>query len=304
MRTITIGKLRSLQQCTSPQGTFTCLALDHRQNLRRALSPQDPGRVTDGELSNFKLEVTSNLARFSTAVLLDPEVSAAQAIATGCLPGQVGLVVALEFTGYNGLPIARQSQVLPDWSVEKAKRMGASMVKLLVYYHPQSPTAAEIEDFVRLIGEECSRFDLGLMLEPLSYSLQEGSSLSSAEKRFVVTETARRLVVPGVDILKSEFPLDAHGGEDEKSWAEACAEISSASPVPWILLSAAVDYESYLRQVLVACQAGAAGIAVGRAVWQEAVGLKGSERSIFLQTSARERLTRLTELCSQNARPI
>ncbi len=80
--------------------------------------------------------------------------------------------------------------------------MGASMVKLLVYYHPQSPTAAEIEDFVRLIGEECSRFDLGLMLEPLSYSLQEGLSLSSAEKRFVVTETARRLVVPGVDILK------------------------------------------------------------------------------------------------------
>ena len=32
----TIGKLRGLQQCTSPRGTFTCLALDHRQNLRKA----------------------------------------------------------------------------------------------------------------------------------------------------------------------------------------------------------------------------------------------------------------------------
>jgi tagatose-1,6-bisphosphate aldolase len=304
MKTISIGKLRGLQQCTSPQGTFTCLALDHRQNLRRALSPQDPSRVTDGELSSFKLEVISNLAKFATAVLLDPEVSAAQAIATGCLPGQVGLVVALESTGYNGIPTARQSQVLPDWSVQKAKRMGASMVKLLVYYHPQSPTAAEIEDFVRLISEECSRFDLGLMLEPLSYSLEEGTSLSSAEKRYVVTETARRLVVPGVDILKSEFPLDVHSGEDEKSWADAWAEISSASPVPWILLSAAVDYASFLRQVLVACQAGAAGIAVGRAVWQQAVGLKGSERSAFLHASARERLTQLNELCSRNARPI
>jgi tagatose 1,6-diphosphate aldolase len=304
MKTISIGKLHGLQQCTSPQGTFTCLALDHRQNLRRALSPQDPGRVTDGELSSFKLDVISNLAKFATAVLLDPEVSAAQAIATGCLPGQVGLVVALESTGYNGIPIARQSQVLPNWSVQKAKRMGASMVKLLVYYHPQSPTAAEIEDFVRLISEECSRFDLGLMLEPLSYSLQEGTSLTSAEKRYVVTETARRLVVPGVDILKSEFPLDVHGREDEKTWAEACAEISSASPVPWILLSAAVGYESYLRQVLVACQAGAAGIAVGRAVWQEAVGLEGSERKDFLQTCARERLIQLTELCNLNARPI
>ena len=65
-----------------------------------------------------------------------------------------------------------------------------------------------------------------------------------------------------------------------------------------------MDYESYLRQVLVACQEGAAGIAVGRAVWQEAVGLKGSKRSAFLQTNACERLAQLTELCSRNARPI
>jgi tagatose-1,6-bisphosphate aldolase len=304
MKTIPVGKLRGLQQCTSLQGTFTCLALDHRQNLRRALFPQDPGKVTDSELSSFKLEVISSLAGYATAVLLDPEVSAAQAIVTGSLPGQAGLVVALESTGYNGDPGARLSQVLPGWSVEKAKRMGASMVKLLVYYHPQSPTAPAIENFVKQMSEECSRFDLGLMLEPLSYSLQEGASLSSTEKRFVVTETARRLVIPGVDILKSEFPLDVHDAEDEKNWAEACTEISEASTVPWILLSAAVDFETYMRQVQAACQAGASGIAVGRAVWQEAVGLEDSERCNFLRTTARERLTQLTELCSRSARPI
>jgi tagatose 1,6-diphosphate aldolase len=304
MKTISVGKLRGLQQCTSLQGTFTCLALDHRQNLRRALSPQEPGKVTDAQLSGFKLEVIASLAGYATAVLLDPEVSSAQAIASGSLPGRVGLVVALESTGYNGVPTARQSRLLPGWSVEKAKRMGASMVKLLVYYHPQSPTASEIEEFVRLTSEECSRFDLGLMLEPLSYSLEEGASLSSAEKRFVVTETARRLCLPGVDILKAEFPLDVNSADDEKTWSEACAEITAASPVPWILLSAAVDYEIYLRQVMTACQAGASGVAVGRAVWQEAVGLEGSARRDFLQTFARERLTRLTELCSQSARPV
>ena len=38
MTPISIGKFRGLQQCTSRQGTFTCLALDHRQNLRRALN--------------------------------------------------------------------------------------------------------------------------------------------------------------------------------------------------------------------------------------------------------------------------
>ena len=59
---LTIGKLRGLQQCTSPRGTFTCLALDHRQNLRRAMNPADPSRVTDEQLSSFKLEVTAALA--------------------------------------------------------------------------------------------------------------------------------------------------------------------------------------------------------------------------------------------------
>ena len=80
----------------------------------------------------------SELASEATAVLLDPEVSAAQAIGQGCLPGKIPFVVAVESTGYGGSATARQSQVLPGWSLEKAKRMGASMVKLLVYYHPDS----------------------------------------------------------------------------------------------------------------------------------------------------------------------
>jgi tagatose 1,6-diphosphate aldolase len=297
---LSIGKLRGLQQCTSPRGTFTCLALDHRQNLRRA----NPAFQADAELSRFKLEVTAGLADLATAVLLDPEVSAAQAIAAGALPGNIGLVVAVESTGYGGSPTARQSQVLPGWSLAKAKRMGAAMVKLLVYYHPDAPTAAEIEAFVRQTAAECARLDLGLMLEPLSYPLVADGKLSSAEKFHVVRETARRLVVPGVEVFKAEFPLDAAEEPDEAKWAEACAEISAASPAPWILLSAAVDFETYLRQVEVACRAGASGCAVGRAVWQEAVQLDGQARLDFLRTTGRERMGRLAELCRELGRPV
>ncbi len=297
---ISIGKLRGLQQCTSPRGTFTCLALDHRQNLRKA----NPAFVDDAQLSHFKLDVVSALADFSTAVLLDPEVSAAQAIAAGALPGQVGLVVAVESTGYGGSPTARQSQVLPGWSVEKAKRMGASMVKLLVYHHPQSPTAPEIENFVRQVADECTRYDLGLMLEPLSYSLVADKKLPSAEKRYVVTETARRLVIPGVDVLKAEFPIDIAEDSDESTWAEACAEISASSAAPWIVLSAAVNFDTYLRQVEIACRAGASGCAVGRAVWQEAVQMNGVDRLDFLHIMGRERLARLNALCTELGKPI
>jgi tagatose 1,6-diphosphate aldolase len=298
MKSLSIGKLRGLQQISSPRGTITALALDHRQNLRKA----NPAFVNDEELSCFKLDVTSALASEATAVLLDPEVSAAQAIASGAISGNVGLVVAVESTGYSGDATARQAQIIPGWSVEKAKRMGASAVKLLVYYHPDSSTASEIEDFTSRIAEDCIKHDLVLMLEPLSYSLDERKTLASEEKRSVVVETARRLTRLNVDLLKAEFPLDVKEA-DESKWLDACQEISSASRTPWILLSAAVDYETFLRQVTVACRAGASGVAVGRAVWKEAVTVSAGERVRFLQTTARQRMSRLTTLCHALAKP-
>lgn len=298
MTLLSIGKLRGLQACASARGTFTCLALDHRQNLRKA----NPAFVENAQLSRFKLEVSAELAPYATSVLLDPEVSAAQAIAAGALPGQVGLVVAVEATGYGGSPTARQSQVLPGWSVEKAKRMSASMVKLLVYYHPNAPTAAEAEAFTAQVAAECQKHDLPLMLEPLSYPLSE-TPLSDEEKRYVVVETARRLTaIPGVDLLKAEFPLTPASAEQE--WLPACADLNAASHVPWIVLSAAVSFDLYLQQVIAACEAGASGIAVGRAVWQEAVHLEGQARLDFLRSTARERLTRLNALCTALAKPF
>ena len=298
MKPLTIGKLRGLQQISSTRGTFTALALDHRQNLRKA----NPAFIKDAEISRFKLDVTSALASEATAVLLDPEVSAAQAVAERAIPNGVGLVVAVESTGYTGEATARRAQIIPGWSVEKAKRMGASAIKLLVYYHPESPTAKEIEDFTSTVAEDCKRHDMVLMLEPLSYSLDENKKLSSDEKRSVVVETAKRLVPLGVDILKAEFPLDLKE-TDESKWMEACRQISAASVVPWILLSAAVDYDTFVHQVSIACSAGASGIAVGRAVWQEAVSMTGEERSEFLHKVARQRISRLTSLCRDLARP-
>lgn len=298
MKRITIGKLRGLQQISSSRGTVTALALDHRQNLRKA----NPAFINDEKLSRFKLDVTSALASQATAILLDPEVSAAQAIAERVIPTNIGLVVAVESTGYTGGATARHAQIIPDWSVEKAKRMGASAIKLLVYYHPDSSTAKEIEDFICKITEDCVKHDLVLMLEPLSYSLDENTKLSSDEKRYVVVETAKRLTRLNVDILKAEFPLDVNE-TNESIWLEACREISSASSVPWILLSAAVDYDTFVRQVIAACSAGASGIAVGRAVWQEAVILNGAEKREFLNHVAYQRLARLTSLCHALARP-
>ena len=299
MNKISIGKLRAIQRCTSTRGTLTCLALDHRQNLRRI----NPLFEDSTKLSKFKMDVVKNVAASGTAVLLDPEVAASQAIASGILPGDRGLVVSLEATGYAGPSDAREVTILPGWSVEKAKRMGADMVKLLVYYHPDSAAAAEIEEKTAQIAEECTKYDLGLMLEPLSYPLSS-EKLTSDEKQHVVIETARRLTrIPGIDILKAEFPLDPSEKDPDKI-RSACRELNTSTNVPWIILSAAVGYETYLEQVKVCCEEGASGAAAGRAIWKEAVLMTPEERVPFLQTMASERLSRLSALCYALARPV
>ena len=300
----TPGKCRGLQQLSTPRGSLSVLALDQRNNLRQALNPSNPAAVTDAALSAFKIEVVAAVAPAASATLLDPEVGAAQCIAAGALPGQRGLMVALEATGYTGGPTARNSQILPGWSVAKSRALGASAVKLLIYYHPGAKTAPAIEAFVRDVAVECAALDLALCVEPLSYALDATQKkITGPEMRAVVIETAKRLVVPGVDVLKAEFPLDSVAEPDERIWAEACAELTDASAAPWILLSAGVDYETYLRQVRVACCSGASGVAAGRAVWKEATALSGSARAAFLATTALERMARLTALCDALARP-
>jgi len=304
MQNLSIGKIRNLQQCTTPHGAIAILALDHRNNLRQALNPTQPQAVSESEMVHFKQEVVGMVAPAASAVLLDPEFGAAQCIASGALPGRAGLLCAVEASGYGGEPTARSSQILPGWSIAKAARMGANAIKLLVYYHPHSPTAGEIESLVQQVAEDCASQDLPLFVEPLSYSLDPSvKQLPSAERRQVVIETARRLTVLPMDVLKAEFPLDIATEPDQSVWAEACAELSKASRTPWVLLSATVSYEDYLRQVAIACQQGASGVAVGRAVWKEAPLLKGQERADFLLQTARHRMERVTALCDALARP-
>ena len=211
--------------------------------------------------------------RHATAVLLDAEFGAAQCVASGTLPGKTGLVVSVEATGYTGDPTARQSRLMPGWSVAKAKRMGASAVKLLVYYHPDADTSTEIEALVQQTAQDCREQDMPLFLEPLSYSPDPAQKkLTPAERRQVVIETARRLTPLGGDVLKAEFPVDYLVDTDESTWAEACAELTAASCVPWVLLSASAEFDTFLRMVQGGLPAGVHGRGCGPG------GLAGSHR--------------------------
>ncbi len=300
---LTIGKLRRLQQCSTPDGLFVIVALDHRDDLRRLLKPVEPESLSYAEMAAFKSEVVAALAPVSSAVLLDPEFGAAQAIAAGSLPGNSGLLVTVEAAGYSGGDGDRRSALLDEWGVDKIARMGASATKMRLFYHPEARHAAKQEALVDEVVEACRAADLPLFLEPLSYSLDKGTKLSSAERRAVVVETARRFSARGIDVLKAEFPLDPREEPRRGEWEAACRELTEASDVPWVLLSGGVPFKEFSAQTEIACRHGASGVVVGRAVWQEAAELRNKAHDDFLSKTAIDRMVQLGDIIAEHATP-
>jgi len=305
---LTLGKLRGLQQISDVRGIFTMCAMDHRGSMQRLINKADPDQVGPDTLTQYKLDLTETLGPDSTAVLLDPIYGAAQAIAGGALPGDTGLLVSLEETGYESDAQGRVTTLLPDWSVEKIKRMGASAVKILLYYRPDlAENAARQRAVTRAVADDCDRADIPFLLEPIAYPVSEADRDPAAfaqRKPVLVAESARDLTPLGVDVLKAEFPADLRYQTDEGRLRAACERLDEASQAPWILLSAGVTFDEFARQVKLACQAGASGFLGGRAIWEEAVHLpEASERRKWLASVGAERMRRLHDLASEYGRP-
>lgn len=305
---LTVGKLRGLQQISTPEGFILLAAMDHRGALKRLLNSQQPEAVGDREMVEFKMDLCRALAPHASAVLLDPEFGAAQAIANGVLPGSVGLLVSLEKTGYTGQETARVTELLPGWSPEAIKRMGASGAKLLVYYHPDAPTAQAQRELVVQVAEACRRADLLFVLEAVSYPLEPGISKSSPEfartKTDVVVRTAQELTPLGVDVFKAEFPADLRYEKDAERLLEACRRLDRASQVPWVILSEGVDYADFVVEVEIACRAGASGYMAGRAVWKSVLGVVDrNRRRELLESVAAGNLRKLATVASRFATP-
>ena len=299
---ISLGKLRRLERCSTAQGHFVILAADHRQNLRAALQPSGPDRLDYAVFADFKGAIAKTLATSASAILLDPEFGLGESLASGAL-GRTGLIVSLEETGYGGASQDRLSKLVPGWTTEKAVRVGADAVKLLVYYHPRAASASVQEDLVQRTADECQKLEIPLFLEPLSFPLESSTRLSSRQRTEVVVETARRLTPLGVDVLKAEFPIDPIEEPDRTVWSDACKELAAATTVPWVLLSAGVSFDEFLLQTQIACASGASGVMAGRAIWTEATGLMGNERLSFLTSVAMDRLRTLGRVVEATASP-
>ncbi|MBM4433207.1 MAG: tagatose 1,6-diphosphate aldolase [Chloroflexi bacterium] len=305
---LSIGKLRGLQQLATPKGLLTVCAIDHRDSLMKALNPENPQAIIYQDVVDFKLDLCRAVAPFASAILLDPIYGAAQAIAAGTLPGHVGLLVSMEKTGYEGKSTARITELLPDWNVKKIKKMGASAVKLLVYFRPDlKDVAAKQLDLVSRLADQCIEEDIALLVEAVSYPVEEAgvSSKKFADiKPELVIETARQMTALPIDVLKAEFPADMKFEKDEGQLLKLCQELDRASRRPWVILSAGIDFDTFKKQVEIACKAGASGFLAGRALWKEGGQIRSrEERMKFFRQTAASRLKELIKLVEKYGKP-
>ncbi len=295
---LTAGKLKGIARLADREGKFRMLAIDQRGSLQRMLAKaagKDKSEIGYKDLALAKRLVTQYLSPYFSATLMDPQFGVPESLKY--LNRNSALLIAREKSGtepagYNNRE--KKTVLLDGWSVEKIKKAGADAVKLLLYYRPDG--SKEIKEYqeniVRQVGEQCKKFDMPFVLEPVGYAFKDDEpstdSASYAKKKpEIVLAITEEFSKPeyGVDILKLEFPVNLkyvkefHNGYFDgkvreavytlKDAEDACYEITQKSSVPWVILSAGVDIEEFVYNVEIASKEGASGFLAGRAVWKE-----------------------------------
>lgn len=295
MNDISSGKLRGITKLADPNGRFKMMAIDQRGSMVQALADvlnTDKANVQYEDVSELKTLITRILSPNATAVLTDPIYGHPYSITE--IPRDVALLLAYEESGYVSEGVSeneRLSNPIENWSIAKAQRAGADAIKLLAYYHPDASQATlkHQQAFVRHVGDECEKHDLPFLLELVSYAI-EGTTKSFAfakQKPDLVIRSVAEFIDPSykVDILKLEFPADLkytadyqercfYAGDSAYEIAqvkEICQQLDETSTLPWVILSAGVDIEEFIENVLLATEAGASGFLCGRAIWKDAV---------------------------------
>jgi tagatose 1,6-diphosphate aldolase len=271
------GKFRAMARLADQHGRFKMLAIDQRGAMRALLTSALGRAPTFEEVCASKRLVVDSLAGEASAVLIDPDYGVPATL--DVLPVKTGLIVAIDASDYETTAQGRMARIVPNWSVGKAKRLGADAIKLLAYYSPRAGTAVldHQHELIRSVGQECARFDMAFMLEPLIYPIGETPDAFARDRAELVRQSTTALadVAFQVDIYKLESPLLSAGlGGDPSRQALLTSHferMTAGLPAPWVILSAAAAPADFAAVMSAACAAGAGGYLAGRSIWKTAV---------------------------------
>ena len=170
------------------------------------------------------------------------------------------MIISLDYVLFHPYPGAHETieeQGLVN-SVQKALRLGADAVKLLMIFGREDPgLQARNFDAVGRLVEECQGWGLPVMVEPTTW----GERFKNQEKKNakLLRDMVRIAFEFGADMVKSDYPIPA----------EDFSLISGSCPAPvFVLGGAQQDDKKLLKDVVTLMKQGAAGVTFGRNIWQ------------------------------------
>ncbi len=305
-----------MKAVSTEAGTIAAAAMDQRGSLKKALGAATEGGATDAMMEEFKAIVTEVLTPHASAILLDPQ--------WGIEPSRkrssnAGLLLAYEESGYDNTRPGRLPDLLPHWSVQRLKIVGADCIKVLIYYTPYDVAAVNEEKhaFIERIGDECRSNDIPFFLEFIGYDAEGGDEKGiefASKKPDVVAGSMAEFSKDryGVDVMKVEVPVNMKFVEGTASYQGAKAytrdealglfrKTAEVAQKPFIYLSAGVSNSEFTESLELADESGVefAGVLCGRATWKEGIPIyaeKGGEafRS-WLQTDGVKNIGNVNE---------
>lgn len=261
------------------EGNYLMLALDHRGSFKKFINKNNPESVSNEEVIKVKKMIIDATYDDFSGVLVDPDWGL-----VAYENKEKPYLLCIEETGYTEEKSERITTLM--YTAQELKDMGASGIKILLYFNPASPEACKKQlETAKNVVSQCKAVNLPLFLEIVTYGNEELFKTRSEWVIKSVQQFVDNQILP--DVFKLEYP-----GDDD-----ACKTVTELlGDIPWIMLTRGETYEVFYEQLKSAKQNGAKGFLAGRAIWQEVADYDNdAERSKFLNHIAKERFK---EVCS------
>ena len=288
MNELTTAERRGMAAISTAASRMLIVAADQRNGMKAAMTdaPDGPSGISNTELAAAKADLVRHLANNAPAILLDPEIALPAVVDDGTLARGTALVVGMDASGFETEDGLRHSRFVSGMTARRVRDLGGDVAKMLFYTRPDrqgadSAVAAEMRKLTR----ECEDEGVLLIVELLTYQL-EGESDDAYRAAFpgLVTDGAALAVACGAKVLKLQYPGSP----------EACAAVTAAAAgVPWAVLSAGVDHDTFIGQVRTAVAHGARGAMAGRSLWKDSLSISPALRQDYLVNRALPRLREL-----------